>query len=322
MRAPPPGEVPSNVHEDGFAVPRRHRSLPVALLLALRPKQITKNLFVFAAPVFAGRLFEPSALWQATAAFLLFAAVSGSVYLLNDLLDVEQDRLHPTKRRRPIASGDLPVSIAQGAMVILAIVSLTAAYALRIKFGALLSAYLAMQIAYCFWLKHVVLLDVFIIATGFVFRTVAGGVAANIHVSRWLLLCSLLLALLLGFGKRRQELAQLGANAEKHRQNLNEYSLPFLDQIINMIAGMTVVCYSVYCIEAQASAAHPHIWITIPIVLYSVCRYLYLVYQKGMGGAPDEVLLKDRALQIAMMLWLILVLIIIGFDRPNLIIWH
>jgi 4-hydroxybenzoate polyprenyltransferase len=307
----------SEVPPDLPQTQRVGRSLPVALLMALRPKQATKNLFVFAALVFVGPPLRSIQIWQAVIAFLLFVAVSGSVYLLNDLLDVQQDRIHPEKRHRPIASGDLPVSVAWTAMILIAVAGLMAGFALRFTFGLVLATYFVLQLVYCFHLKHIVLLDVFSIAFGFVLRTVAGGVAADISISRWLMLCSLLLALLLGFGKRRQELVLLGENAGRHRKILDEYSLPFLDQIINIVAGVTLVCYAVYCVESPASALHPHLWITIPIVIYSVCRYLYLVYQKGMGGAPDEVLLKDRVLQLAMGLWLLLILVIFAFDHPG-----
>lgn len=300
---------------------RKRRPLPIALLKAIRPKQATKNLFVYAALVFAGKTFDLLLFGKVTLAFLLFVAVSGSIYLLNDILDVEQDRQHPEKKHRPIASGDLPVSVAQVTMLLLSVGSLAAAFALQAKFGVVLASYFVLQLAYNFRLKHIVLFDVFTIALGFVLRTVAGGVVGDIYISRWLLLCSLLLALLLGFGKRRQELVLLGSDAGKHRAILNEYSLPFLDQIINIVSGITIVCYSVYCVESDSAAKHPHLWVTVPIVIYSVCRYLYLVYQKGMGGAPDEVLLKDRTLQVAIALWFVLVLLLFAFDGPAMKLW-
>lgn len=307
--------------EPADATPSLPRRTPLSLLAAfvkaIRPKQATKNLFVFAAIIFAGKFTDRTLLLQTLIAFLLFTAVSGSVYLLNDILDVEQDRQHPKKKNRPIASGALPVGLAAVGAIILAVAGVTIGFGLRLLFGAALSAYLLLQIAYNLKLKHIVLLDVFAIAIGFVLRTVAGGLATHIPISHWLTLCSLQLALFLGFGKRRQELVLLGEGAGKHRKILDEYSLPFLDQMINVVAGVSIVCYSVYTIESESARSHPRLWTTVPLVIFSVCRYLYLVYQKGWGGAPDEVLLQDRTLQIAIVLWLILIAILFKFDTPQ-----
>ena len=297
------------------ALPVSHSpvSLAGALIHSLRPKQATKNLFVFAALVFTGKLFDPVLFGKVTLAFLLFSLVAGSIYLLNDLLDVEADRLHPKKCKRPIASGALPVGLARVALVVFMVGGLAASAVLSRDFVVAVGAYLVLQIAYCFRLKHVALLDVFTIAIGFVLRTVAGGFVIGAPISQWLLLCSLQLALFLGFGKRRQELVQLGANAGT-RAILKEYSIPFLDQMIVVVSAVTVVCYSVYSIESETAKKHPHLWITVPLVIFSVCRYLYLVYQKGEGGAPDEVLMKDRTLQVAIVLWFLTVMLLFAFD--------
>lgn len=306
------------VNAELFSVAKRTpSSILRALVKAIRPQQATKNLFVYAALVFGSRLFDPAAFVRCTLAFLLFVAASGGVYLLNDLLDVEADRQHPEKRRRPIASGALPLPLAKAAMLLLMVGGVAASFVLSVRFGTVVAAYVVLQIAYCFRLKHIVLLDVFCIAGGFVLRTVGGGIAISVAISHWLLLCSLLLALFLGFGKRRQELVLLGANAGKHRAILDEYSLPFLDQLLVVVSGVTIVCYSVYTIESESAKAHPRLWITVPIVLYSVFRYLYLVYQKGWGGAPDEVLLKDRTLQVAIGLWFVTMLLLFAFDRAG-----
>ncbi len=294
--------------------PAKRGNVLSALVRAIRPKQAPKNLFVYTALVFAGQLFQSAQFLRATLAFLLFTAVAGSVYLLNDLLDVEQDRLHPRKRLRPIASGELPVPLAWVAFVVLGLCGCAAGFALSPLFGLTLVAYLVLQIAYCFKLKHVVLLDVFTVAIGFVLRTASGGFAIHVHISHWLLLFSLQLALFLGFGKRRQELVLQGENAGKTRAILSEYSLPFLDQMIMVVTSMTIVCYSVYSVESPTAQTHPRLWITVPFLIYGVCRYLYLVYQKGWGGAPDEVLLKDRELQIAILLWFVTVLLLFKFD--------
>jgi len=303
---------------------RSPMSLAAGLIAAVRPKQALKNLFVFAALVFAGHLTDPVRgprnFGLTLVAFLLFTMVAGSVYILNDILDVEQDRLHPTKRTRPIASGVLSVPTAWCAFILLATLSLGASWIVdrTFGFGIVVTTYFVLQIAYCFALKRMVLLDVFTIAAGFVLRTVAGAMIIHVHISQWLLLCTLQLALFLGFGKRRQELVTLGDDAGKHREILGEYSLPFLDQMINIVAGVTIVCYSVYTIESETAKQHPHLWITVPFVLYGVCRYLYLVYQRGWGGAPDEALRKDRMLQIAIVLWFISVMVLFVVDKAGL----
>ncbi|HLK59871.1 MAG TPA: decaprenyl-phosphate phosphoribosyltransferase [Chthonomonadaceae bacterium] len=293
---------------------RRMLGIPRAILKAIRPKQAFKNLFVYAALLFTGQLLNPLRFGMVTLAFLLFTVVAGSVYLLNDLMDVEADRQHPKKRFRPIASGELPVGVAWGAFVLFAVGGMIGAWRLNTLFAVTLGAYLVLQIAYCFRLKHIVLIDVFTLATGFVLRTVAGGFVIHAQISHWLVLCTLQLALFLGFGKRRQELREQGPNAEKTRAILSDYGLPFLDQMMNLVAGVTIVCYSVYTIESDTAKTHTHLWITVPIVIFGVCRYLYLVYQKGWGDAPDEVLLKDRMLQVVVILWFIVVMLLFKFD--------
>jgi 4-hydroxybenzoate polyprenyltransferase len=292
-------------------------SLLKALFHAIRPKQATKNLFVYTALVFSGELFHSMPFWRVTLAFLLFTAVAGSVYLLNDILDVEQDRQHPTKCKRPIASGKLPLALAWIALVVFSVGGITTSFALATGFGVATFCYFVIQIAYCFYLKHQVLLDVFTIAVGFVLRTVAGATVIHAHISHWLLLCSLQLALFLGFGKRRQELVLLGQKASKHRAILDAYSLPFLDQMINIVCAMTIVCYSVYSVESETAHLHPQLWVTVPFVIYGICRYLYLVYQKGWGGAPDEVLMRDRSLQVVIGLWFVTVMLLFKFDVPH-----
>jgi 4-hydroxybenzoate polyprenyltransferase len=294
--------------------PAPRSNILVALIKAIRPKQATKNLFVYTALVFSGQLFHPTPFLRATLGFLLFTAVAGSIYLLNDLLDVEQDRLHPKKRTRPIASGSLPVPLARAAFLALGLSGTAAGFKLSPLFGLTLAAYFVLQIAYCFRLKHIVLLDVFTVATGFVLRTASGGFAIDVHISPWLMLFSLQLALFLGFGKRRQELVLQGENAGKSRAILNEYSLPFLDPMIVIVSAVTIVCYSVYSVDSPTALTHPHLWISVPFIIYGVCRYLYLVYQKGWGGAPDEVLLKDRELLISVILWFLSVMLIFKFD--------
>lgn len=291
--------------------------LPKAMFKAIRPHQAPKNLFVFAALVFTGNLFNPHRLSLSIAAFVLFTLTAGSIYLLNDILDVEQDRQHPRKCKRPIASGALPVRVAWIEFAVLAAGSLGAAFALRPLFGMALSGYFVLQIAYCLYLKHVVLIDVFTIAIGFVLRAVAGAFVIHVSISHWLLLCTLMLALFLGFGKRRQEIVLLGEDAGRHRANLDEYSKPLLDQIINIVVGITIVCYAVYSVESGTAHRHTHLWMTVPVVIYALFRYMYLVYQKGWGGAPDEVLQKDRVLQGAIVVWFLLIMLLFKFDNGS-----
>lgn len=305
---------PENIAPPLTAPAGRRGNIVAALLKAVRPRQATKNLFVYTALVFAGQLFQTGQFLRATVGFLLFTAVAGSIYLLNDLLDVEQDRLHPKKRLRPIASGELPVPLAWAAFGVLGLCGTTAGFLLSLLFGLTLLAYFVLQIAYCFRLKHIVLLDVFTVAAGFVLRTASGGFAIHVHISPWLMLFSLQLALFLGFGKRRQELVLQGENAGKTRAILSEYSLPFLDPMIIIVSAITIVCYSVYSVDSPTAVLHPHLWVTVPFIIYGVCRYLYLVYQKGWGGAPDEVLLKDRELLISVLLWFVTVLMVFKFD--------
>jgi len=304
----PPQEAPLSPHKDNIIV---------ALIKAVRPRQATKNLFVYTALVFAGQLFHLQQFLLATKGFLLFTAVAGSIYLLNDILDVEKDKLHPKKRFRPIAFGSLPVPLAWAAFVVLGLCGTGAGFLLSPHFGLTLAAYFVLQIAYCFRLKHVVLLDVFTVATGFVLRTASGGFAIGVHISPWLMLFSLQLALFLGFGKRRQEIVLQGEDKGKSRAILEEYSLPFLDPMIIIVSAVTIVCYSVYSVDSPTAVAHPHLWITVPFIIYGVCRYLYLIYQKGWGGAPDEVLLKDRELLISVILWFLTVLLVFTFDSTG-----
>lgn len=310
----------SNIDASSVTEPGSFSPVQIAksLIKAIRLKQSPKNLFVFAAILFSGELFRLHEFLRVSLAFLLFTVVSGSVYLLNDLLDVEQDRFHPQKRSRPIASGALPIPVAVIAMFLLGGFGIFAGYKLEFKFGLALAAYMALQIAYCVKLKNIVLLDVFVLAGGFLIRTAAGGVVIHVAVSQWLLLCSLEIALFLGLGKRRQELVTLGESAWKHRPILDEYSLPLLDQLIILVVGMTIVSYSIYTVESPSARSHPHLWVTVPIVLYGIFRYLYLVYRKGWGGAPDEVLMKDRALQVDILLWLIVNIILFAWDKPHL----
>jgi 4-hydroxybenzoate polyprenyltransferase len=277
--------------------------MPIALLKAMRPKQWSKNLFVYAAMVFTDS-------WQligiVTIAFALFSLVSSSIYLMNDVLDREQDRLHPEKCKRPIASGALPWQVAAVASVIIGIGGVALGFVLLPqKFGWTLLGYFLLQIAYNAGLKHQVLLDVFAIAAGFVLRAVGGAYAIGVSNSVWLLVCTLQLSLFLGFGKRRHELVSLAENASAHRRILQHYSVPFLDQIISIVLGGLVVSYALYTINSPTAIAHAGLVVTLPNVMYGIFRYLYLIHIDHRGGAPEQILLEDRPMQINLVLWLI-----------------
>jgi 4-hydroxybenzoate polyprenyltransferase len=287
-------------------------ALPLALLLAMRPKQWTKNLFVFVAVLFTGNVpfsFAQTQRWAsfgtACLAFALFCLISGAVYLMNDVVDREQDRLHPEKRHRPIASGSLPVSLATAASILFGVGGVAASFALGLKFGVVALIYYLLQFAYTWWLKHQVLLDVFAIAAGFVLRAVAGALAINVTISVWLLVCTLQLALFLGFGKRRHELVSLAEGARDHRRILEHYTVSFLDQLIAISLAGLIVSYSLYSITSPTAIHHPALVVTLPNVFYGIFRYLYLIHVQHKGGSPETILLEDRPMQINLLLWLI-----------------
>jgi len=275
----------------------------LALLQAMRPKQWTKNLIVFAALIFDLQLDEPTRVLVALAAFLAFCLASGAVYLVNDLLDREADRRHPTKRHRPIASGRLPERIAVLAAVIAIVGAPVAGLLIRPGFGAILAVYIALMLAYSLWIKHVVILDVFAIAAGFVLRAAGGAVALDVPISPWLYVCTVLLALFLGFGKRRNEIKVLEEVAGLHRRNLDEYSVGLLDQMIMLTAAATIMSYSLYTFTAPTLPDNHAMMLTIPFVLYGIFRYLLLVYVREEGGAPEQLLLTDRPLLLSVALW-------------------
>jgi len=271
-----------------------------------------KNLFVFAAVIFSQNLFTPL-VWPALAGFAIFCALSGAIYLVNDLADVDKDRRHPVKRYRPIASGALPRGAAVALAVVLLAASLAAAFGLSRSFGLVALAYGALLIAYSFWLKHVVILDVLTVAVGFVLRAVAGAEAVDVDISGWLVICTILVALFLALGKRRQEYLTLHGAAAAHRPVLAEYGEGFLDQMIAVVTASTVTAYALYTMSPETvSKFHTRLLpLTLPFVLYGIFRYLYLLYHRKIGGNPSEVVVGDRALLINTCLWLLTVLLII-----------
>lgn len=289
------------------------RSALTGLVASLRPAQWTKNLVIFAGLIFGRRLMTPAAVAVALAAFVVFCALSGVVYLINDVVDRESDRRHPVKARRPIAAGEVSVPAALVTAAILGCGGLIAAFALGRAFGLVALGYVLLQALYSGPLKHIVILDVLAIAIGFVLRAAAGAVVIPVPLSQWLLVCTILLALFLGLAKRRHELVMLADGAVAHRPILGEYSAYLLDQMIGIVAASTLVAYVFYTISPETQAKFGTQWLglTIPFPLYGLFRYLYLVHQREAGGSPADTLLNDRPLLLCVALWAAAVVLII-----------
>jgi 4-hydroxybenzoate polyprenyltransferase len=289
------------------------RSSTAGLVRSLRPEQWTKNLIVFAALIFARRLLDPAAVGLSLAAFLIFCALSGVVYLFNDVSDREADRRHPLKSRRPIASGALAVGTALAWAAILMALALAGAFWLGLGFGIVAVAYLVLSGLYTKSLKHVVILDVLVIAIGFALRAQAGGLAIGVPVSSWLLVCTILLALFLGLSKRRHELTLLATRATEHRRILEEYSSYLLDQMIGVVTASTLMAYLIYCTSPETIERFGTdlLVLTAPFPIYGIFRYLYLVHLKEGGGSPSEMLLADRPLLACVGLWGLAIIAII-----------
>lgn len=287
-----------------------------ALLKTMRPRQWIKNIFIFAALIFDHKLLQTDLLARTLAGFALLCLLSSVVYLVNDLADMDKDRQHPKKRHRPLASGRLAPRVAVAATVGLLLVALPLSFALEAAFGLIALVYLAANLLYSFWLKHVVLIDVLIVALGYLLRAIAGAWLVASAISPWLYICLTLLALFLGFGKRRGELLLMQNETGNSRRVLQDYSLPFLDELINLVATATVVAYSLYTFSAANLPANHAMMLTIPFVLYGVFRYLYLIHIKGEGGAPDELVLTDRPLQVTFALWGLAAVLILYLSPP------
>ena len=286
-----------------------------ALFKTMRPRQWTKNVFIFAALVFDKQLFIVDSFLRTLAGFALFCLISSCVYIFNDLADVEADRQHPEKKNRPIASGKLPVSAAWTAGIVFVIVALGLAYLLAPAFAVVVATYFVLNLAYSLWLKHIAILDVLIISAGFVLRVGAGVTLIAVErFSPWLYIVMFLLSLFLGFGKRRAELALLAHGAGSHRKVLDGYTLPLLDQYIMIVSGTTIVAYSLYTFSAPNVPENHSMMLTIPFMVYAIFRYLYLIEVKHAGGTPEEVLLSDRPFQLSMLLWAVTVIVIFHFS--------
>jgi len=275
------------------------------LVVSLRPAQWAKNLFVLAPIVFSGLLLRPGMTGRAALAVLAFCAASSTVYLINDLRDREEDRRHPLKRLRPIAAGTLKVPVAAAAVIALAATAIVISVELGLGFGLILGSYLGLNLLYTFWFKHMVILDVMTISLGFVLRVEAGAEAARVAVSSWLFLCTTFLALFLAFSKRRHEITLLAGAAAGQRRVLDQYSPAFLDQMINVVTASSVLSYALYSVAPETvQKYHTHDLIyTIPMVLYGIFRYLYLMYQRPGERNPTEAILRDPPFLINLALW-------------------
>lgn len=287
-------------------------SVLAAVFVSMRPRQWVKNLFVFAGVIFSRQLLTPL-VWPALGAFALFCGLSGAVYLLNDVADAGKDRLHPTKRLRPVASGALARPAALGAGVLILVGSLGLSFWLSWRFGLVALAYGVLFVVYSAWLKHVVILDVLTVAIGFVLRAVGGAVAIDVEISGWLLICTILVALFLALGKRRHEYLALQGEAPAHRPILAEYSEGVLDQMIAVVTASSITAYALYTMSPETVAKFQTrlLPLTLPFVLYGIFRCLYLLYRHQLGANPSDLLLTDRALLVNTLLWMLSLIVII-----------
>ncbi len=291
----------------------------VGLLRTMRPKQWAKNGFVFAGILFDQQLDDAEALARVLLAFAMFSLMASAVYLMNDLVDIERDRLHPKKKHRALPSGQLSINMAIGAAIVLPMISAGVAFTVSPALAGVLLAYLVLQIGYSFWLKNVVLVDVFAIAAGFILRTIAGVVVIDVtNFSPWLYMCAGLLALFLAIGKRRQELIllqnEVDTDVENVRKSYKGYNLPLLNDMLRMVVTSVAIAYALYATEAQTilgETAQDYMLLTVPFVYYGLFRYLYVIHYNGKGGDPTEVLFDDRPLQAAVAGWIAVVFVLL-----------
>ena len=286
-----------------------------AIIRTLRPRQWFKNGFIFAALVFDRQLTHLNAFLACLAGFFIFCMLAGSIYIINDIADIEADRQHPKKKNRPIASGQLSIRNAMVTALVLTLLWVSFSYWLSPWFTLICLGYFILNILYSKWLKHIPLLDVMVIASDFVIRVAAGVTLIQVErFSPWLYVCTTLLALYIGFGKRRAELTLLAENAGGHRKVLDGYSIPFLDQLITIVSSCTIIAYSFYSFTAPNLPDNHTMMLTIPFVLYGIFRYMYLINVKKEGGAPEELVLSDRPLQLSIGLWGLSVIAVFYFN--------
>jgi 4-hydroxybenzoate polyprenyltransferase len=279
----------------------------------LRVRQWSKNFLVYAALIFTSNLFNTVDFLKTTAAFFLFCLAASSIYIMNDISDYKEDRLHSEKKTRPIASGAVQKDFAMALSAILMVISLAGSFILNAGFGIVIVVYLIINTLYTFKLKHVVILDVFILSAGYVLRAIAGAFVISVSISPWLIICTTLVTLFLALAKRRHELSL--PDASKHRKILEEYSTPMLDQMINVVTASTVIAYSLYTFTSETAAKHNYMMLTIPFVLYGIFRYLYLIHKRNLGGSPELVFLKDLPMIINVILYVMSAVIIVYFIK-------
>lgn len=285
----------------------------VEVIKSLRIQQWIKNFFLFAALIFSENVFDVSLLLKTIFAFFLFCVLSGAAYILNDIQDLEEDKLHPLKSKRPLTSGRLGKKPAFFSLIFFSFLGLAGGYLINFGFFIALVVYFVLQVAYSTWLKNVVILDVLLVAIGYLIRVVAGGLAIEVQISPWLLICTLLLALFLALSKRRHELVLLQKAAGIHRPILKEYTPHLLDQMIAVVTASVVISYCLYTISSETieKFGTKNLVITVPFVLYGIFRYLYLVHQKEEGGSPEALIIKDKPLLFAVFLWIVSAMLII-----------
>jgi 4-hydroxybenzoate polyprenyltransferase len=280
------------------------RRMLKALLRAMRPKQWIKNILIYSALVFDQQLLTPAPFLRTTAGFILFCLGASAVYLVNDLADMEQDRHHPTKKNRPLASGELPPAAAKITAVLFFALSISLGFLLSPGFGLILVTYLVLNLLYSFWLKHIPIIDIFILASGYVLRVAAGVSIITVQrFSPWMYVCITVLALFLGLGKRRSEMILMADKANSHRRVLDGYTIPYIDQLLSIVSSTTIVAYSLYTFSAVNLPDNHLMMLTIPLVVYGIFRYLYLIHVEDEGGAPEELVLRDKPLLASVVLW-------------------
>ncbi|HOE70936.1 MAG TPA: decaprenyl-phosphate phosphoribosyltransferase [Brevefilum sp.] len=282
------------------------------IIKTMRPKQWLKNVFVFAGLVFDRQLLSSASFLITLAAAFLFCLVSSMIYIINDLVDIKFDRQHPVKKHRPLASGALSRRSAVIALVVLGLLTFPAAFFLNTALGWIIAAYFILMLAYSLWLKHIALIDVMIIAAGFVLRVAAGVIIIETErFSPWLFVATVFLALFIGLGKRRSEIELLNTKAPSHRRVLDGYTLELLDQLLTIVLSTTLMTYCLYTFSTTNTPDSFHMMFTIPFVIYGLFRYLYLVRIENSGGTPEDIVVSDRPMQAAILLWGITVVVIL-----------
>ncbi len=320
-RFDPPPQGSSNITAEGvidpgplgLIAPTGVLGVSFHLIRAMRPHQWTKNALVFAALVFDLKFFEPGLVASTVLAFVAFSLASSATYLVNDIRDIANDQAHPRKRHRPLASGALPVSVAGGSAIVLVVASLAIAWVVRPEFAGVVVAYLLLMAAYNVGLKQLAIIDVMIIALGFVLRAAGGAVAIDVPISPWLYVCTALLSIFLGFAKRRSELASLGTGAQSHRANLSDYTVPMLDQMISMVGAATMIAYALYTFDASSVPTNYSMMLTLPFVVFAIFRYLLLIQQNRLTGSPELLLFRDRPLFASIVGWGVTAVLVLYF---------